>query len=174
MSVVEPEVDPEKHARVLESKRKYRERVKAAKTAPDLAALGQSALLVTIVSATATTIAGPDAAMLPHERELILDPLNRIIARMPEETRAALDKYADPLALMFGLSVWGLRVYQVARAKAESASPVQEGAPYPVGYTDPIESPAESPVESKSETTAIVSQSPALARDLARLVDSGE
>lgn len=172
---VEADVDPEARERRLAAKKRYRERAKARKAAidatPDNSAQ-QAALLITILSATASTIAGPGAAMLDHERELIEGPLIRMIARMPAAARENLDKYIDPATLLFGLAVWGMRAWSV-RPRPEEPGPVQEGAPYPVGYKEPeAEAEAAKPYQPGLPVeTPTTYQDPAIARALLSEVD---
>jgi len=163
ISVVEGEVDLEKRARKLESQKRYRDKARAKRLedTPDNSR-DQAALFVTIVSATAGSLVGPGASMLEHERELILDPLARIIARMPADARANMDQYIDPIALLFGLTVWGVRVYQSSANRPPSETTEQVGAPFPI--------PTPEPEPVARDSGQVVTQSPALARDLSRLV----
>jgi hypothetical protein len=48
--------------------------------------------------------------MTTLERELIEEPLARIMARLDPGTSAALERWTDPVLLIFGLGTWGIRV----------------------------------------------------------------
>lgn len=93
------------------------------KEAADLAAL-----FILLLETLAQAWAGSEARMRPHERELIHDPLQRIILRNVRAARH-LATFSDPLALAFGLLLWGQRVSRIAaarRAPSEKSEPRSE------------------------------------------------
>jgi len=73
---------------------------------------------VLLLQAGATAAAGPDAAMLPHEREQIEAALGRMIRRLPAGAVGAAGQFADPIALAIALGAWGLRVWTVRQARS--------------------------------------------------------
>lgn len=163
----EEPIDEAKHARVLASKKKYRDKKKAKAEAAEVGAAQQAALLLTIVSTTAVSLVGPAGAMTEGERLLILEPLSRMIERLPAATRETVDRFADPISLLFGLAVYGTRVYRTLADQAKIEGPE---APYPVGYEEPKSVEVSETVSPEPDRQGpIISQSPDLARDLERL-----
>ena len=74
-------------------------------------------VLIGIIDGLATSMIGEDAKMTPSERDLIQAPLARIIGRMDATSLAVVSQWADPIMLAVGLSVWGLRIAVLAKAK---------------------------------------------------------
>jgi hypothetical protein len=54
---------------------------------------------------------GGGARMTEEEHSAIFDPMARIMARLDPATNAAVEKYTDPVLLIFGLGMWGVRVW---------------------------------------------------------------
>lgn len=123
---------------------------KSSKKAKEQAA--QSAVvLLTILDGAIGLALGPECQMTPDEQRMISEPLSRIMARMTPETTELIDKYTDPVLLVFGLMAWGGRVFFVLQRKAAdekpAVAPVVEEAPsmapapvgkMPVGVPDSI------------------------------------
>jgi hypothetical protein len=99
-------------------------------------------MLITILDGLAVAAIGPEAALLPFEREMIEGPASRILARMDAGAREAVDKWSDPVTLIIGLGFWGSRLagMQAAREKANSkpAPTLEFKAPPPV-ESSPVE-----------------------------------
>ena len=119
-------LDDEKRRKRLESAARWRakKRLEAvnggeADSVPD--ALTVAAFL-TVIESLVVAWAGPSAVMLPHERELIEKPALRMLARMDEGTREAVNQWADPIALITGLTMFGMRALSVRKDALEAAS----------------------------------------------------
>lgn len=63
---------------------------------------------------------GPEARLQPQERALIQEPLIRILNRLPTRVAEKAGQLADPLALMWGLGMYWLRISQLRPQKAET------------------------------------------------------
>lgn len=68
-------------------------------------------VLLTIFDGLAGLSFGEGARMEPHERAIIEEPMARIMARMDPGTSAAIERWTDPILLIFGFASWGVRVY---------------------------------------------------------------
>jgi hypothetical protein len=86
----------------------------------------QTAVIVlALLDGTCTIAFGENAGMLDYERELIKEPLERIIQRMDIVSSEALAKWSDPILLFMGLSAW---ITRVIREKKESQPEVKPPA----------------------------------------------
>lgn len=90
-----------------------------------------------LIEMTARTLAGPDASLTSYERTLIEGPLKRTLKKYGGVSEK-LSSIADPVALIFGLTMYGARVMQ-ARAAMEAPAPrrVTEGAATGAGAPPP-------------------------------------
>lgn len=87
-------------------------------------------ILLALLDGIGTIAFGKDAGMLDYEKDMIKEPLERILQRMDITSSAALAKWSDPIMLFMGLSAW---VTRIAREKKEaqtlpdnSSQPVQK------------------------------------------------
>lgn len=167
--------DEEKIERKRAANKRYREKRKreaANQGETSLVSIQQAALLVTILSSTAVVLVGDEAAINESERSLIVDPLSRMIDRLPAATKQAVEKYSDPIALVFGLSVWGMRVYRVSATRPAGPGPDQIGAPYPIGYEESVPAPEPEETQATTEGSPVVaSMSASVYQDLLRMVE---
>jgi len=70
--------------------------------------------------------------MLEHERAMMVDPLARIMARMEPGTAELIEKWSDPVILLFGFATWGARLWTIAGAGDEpKRKPPEEAPPTP-------------------------------------------
>jgi len=79
--------------------------------------------LLLILNGAAIVAFGEDAKMSDAEREMILEPLQRIMARIDPAVNDALQKWTDPILLLFGVATWGLRLYAIAQDRADDEGP---------------------------------------------------
>jgi len=94
-------------------------------------AQGISALLLMMLQAIAIQVVGPAAALLPQERQMLNDPLSRILARADKGVMERVQMYADPLMLGMGLLMWGSRLASIVAARRAAPKPVMRAAPPP-------------------------------------------
>ena len=87
-------------------------------------------ILLALLDGIGTIAFGKDAGLLDYEKDMIKEPLERILQRMDITSSAALAKWSDPIMLFMGLSAW---VTRIAREKKEaqalpdnSSQPVQK------------------------------------------------
>lgn len=91
-----------------------------------------AAMLLTVLDQCSQSLIDPKAAMNAYERALIEAPL----ARTLERHSAVADhivRFADPAAVVLGLSLWASRVVQMRRAERQRLvappEPYQETPP---------------------------------------------
>lgn len=63
----------------------------------------------------------PEAALAPEEKQAIHEPLERMIKRMSPNASKRFQSVADPIAVVVGLSFWGIRVTQLVQMKRQEA-----------------------------------------------------
>lgn len=63
----------------------------------------------------------PEAALAPEEKQAIHEPLERMIKRMSPNASKRFQSVADPIAVIVGLSFWGIRVTQLVQMKRQEA-----------------------------------------------------
>jgi hypothetical protein len=102
----------------------YFSKKKAAQQAKDTATW-----LLVIIEGAAMVGFGEDARLLPNERKMIVEPLARIMSRLDPALNDALQKWTDPILLVFGLSTWGMRLYAIAKDKEEGEGPPSKRPP---------------------------------------------
>jgi hypothetical protein len=61
--------------------------------------------------------------MEPHEAAMMAEPMGRILARMDPGTTELIEKYSDPIILLFGFATWGMRVWDVMQRKNDDRGP---------------------------------------------------
>lgn len=105
-------------------------------------AQGVAALLLMMLQAIAIQVAGPEAALLPQERQMINDPLARILARADKGVMERVQTYADPLMLGMGLLLWGSRLAAIVAAKRATPKPTMRAATPPAPATNGHATPA--------------------------------
>jgi hypothetical protein len=78
-------------------------------------------MLLFMFNNMAAMMIGEYARLTDTEYRAIADPLERMMARLPAEASEKFGEYADPIMLVMGFGMWGVRVfYQIPRAvKAE-------------------------------------------------------
>lgn len=80
-------------------------------------AVQTAVILLALLDGIGTIAFGKNAGMLDYEKDMIKEPLERILQRMDITSSAALAKWSDPIMLFMGLSAW---ITRVAREKKES------------------------------------------------------
>jgi hypothetical protein len=85
--------------------------------------------LLMIIEGAAILGFGEDARLLPHEKRMITEPLARIMARLDPGVNDALNKYVDPILLVFGLATWGTRLYAIAEERNQGDEPPNKRPP---------------------------------------------
>jgi hypothetical protein len=76
-------------------------------------------MLIFMFNSMAALTIGDFARFTEEEYRAISEPLERLMRRMPGETADKFGKWADPLMLLMGLSMWGFRVFvQIPRVQA--------------------------------------------------------
>ncbi len=83
-------------------------------------------VMLTMFDGLVSMALGPECALLPVERELIDEPLQRMLKRVDPTITGAIEKYTDPLLVCMGLITWGARVWQIQLAKLREARARQE------------------------------------------------
>ena len=119
-------------------------------------------VLLTILDGAVGMAVGGGARMTEEEHSAIFDPMARIMARLDPATNAAVEKYTDPVLLIFGLGMWGVRVWtELAEQEPPPSSgkqPPEPEAPPPAPNGREVEEvPAASPPASliKSEAGSL-------------------
>jgi hypothetical protein len=79
-----------------------------------------SVIILTILNSIAANIAGTDAQLTSFERALIEPSLNRVLMRSVGDA-TDISEYIDPIALVAGLGLWGMRIISVKRAAMAAA-----------------------------------------------------
>lgn len=85
-------------------------------------------MLLVILNGLVVAQFGDECSMTDTDRELIEKPLARIMARLDEETSEAVDKWIDPVMLMFGVMAWGSRVYRIESDRREASTKISHRA----------------------------------------------
>lgn len=75
----------------------------------DLAA-SNALVLLTMLDGLMVFAFGDYAAMTEQEREMIEPPLSRMVEKIDLANNELLQKWSDPLLVLFGLGLWGWRV----------------------------------------------------------------
>ena len=75
--------------------------------------------LVMLLEGAAIMSFGEEAKLLPNEKRMISDPMARIMTRMDPALNEALQKWTDPILLLFGIGTWGMRLYAMAQDREE-------------------------------------------------------
>jgi hypothetical protein len=126
LSSEEEEARQERLAR-LNANRKRREAAKAAQDASNQ----QLVILFTLIDGLAEMGLGPEARLLPFEREMIEQPLARMMARLGPATKEIVEAWTDPITLIVGLGFYGVRLagmYQAKQATKKPPEPFMEAA----------------------------------------------
>ena len=86
--------------------------------------------LITITNQLVSFYFGRECEMSDIERDMIEEPLVRMISKVDPAKMQQVNDYTDPLLLMVGIAAWGYRIYN---AKTENARPApqQPGEPAP-------------------------------------------
>lgn len=88
-------------------------------------------VMLTMFDGLISMALGPECALLPAERELIDEPLQRMLKRVDPTITGAIEKYTDPLLVTMGLITWGARVWQIQLAKMRAARAEREAQQRP-------------------------------------------
>lgn len=96
-------------------------------------------VLMLLIDGMVSAAFGPECAMNDAEREMISQPLTRILARMSPATSAMLDKYTDPVMLLFGVIMWGSRIAFTLRERDKEKAAEVQAAQQPEPTPQPIE-----------------------------------
>ena len=68
-------------------------------------------VLLTLLDGAVGMSLGEGARMTDDEQGMIAEPMARIMARLDPGTTAMLEKWTDPILLVFGFAMWGARVW---------------------------------------------------------------
>jgi len=122
-TINQPETGPEKSAqwRATASTRKLAKK-EAAQTA---------LIFLSLLDGIATMTLGPAARMLDYEKELIREPLERIIQRMDIVSSELISKWSDPVLFVMGMVAWMSRVIREMNEKEQASKPPQPQAENP-------------------------------------------
>ncbi len=94
-----------------------------------------AAAIVIAADALVISAFGPDCSLTalgPMGQEMVSKPAARLLARLDESTRAAMEKYSDPLILSIGLLMWGAHIYRVTQERGDQGGgPASEPEPEP-------------------------------------------
>lgn len=126
VEAVATETEEDRRERARRQHRRYRPRAdksEAGKPNPDAQT---SAIVLSMLDGLVVSQLGLGAAMQEHERAMIEPPLTRMLGRMTPDQRAAVERYSDPVMMLWGLAVYGSRVYRLA---ADRAAVADEPAP---------------------------------------------
>ena len=77
----------------------------------------QAAMLLLMLDSLAASTAGDEARLNAYERALIEPALVRVMARMDEQRAAMIQKYADPVMILAGTSLWLVRMRQISKER---------------------------------------------------------
>lgn len=88
-----------------------------------------AAWLLIVLEGAATVGFGEEAALLPHERRMIAEPMQRMMARLPLDVLETLEKWTDPILLIFGFATWGARLYGIAQDRSGDDLPPRRPPP---------------------------------------------
>ena len=122
--------------------------------------------LLMIMESAAVMGLGEEAQLLDHEKQAISEPLSRMMARMDPRILDNIEKWSDPLILLFGFMTYGSRLYGIAQdRKDDDGGPSKPAprAPSPgdngkvVEQAPPVAAPADA-VENAGPSAAITSQ----------------
>lgn len=79
-------------------------------------------IVIALLDGIGTIFLGENASMQDYERDLIKEPLERILQRMDIVSSEALAKWSDPILLFMGLSAWITRVLRENRERETEVS----------------------------------------------------
>jgi len=68
-------------------------------------------MLLFMFNSMAAMMIGEYAKLTEQEYQAISAPLGRMLARMPAEASEKFGEYADPIMLVMGFGMWGIRVF---------------------------------------------------------------
>lgn len=63
--------------------------------------------------------------MQPAERQMLGEPLERMLSRIEITQTEAVKKFTDPILFIMGLIAWGSRVYRQKAAQRPKETPIQ-------------------------------------------------
>lgn len=124
-------------------KRKYTRRKSARTNAISDDSILAASVLIGVLDSAAQGMVGADAAITLNERNLIEEPLGRILDRLSPELVSKIQIVSDPILLAMGLGLWGMRVYKLNQMQTESATaqPVPTAPAEPVPESKPEDAP---------------------------------
>ena len=102
----------------------YWSKKKAAQQAKD-----NATYILVILEGAAMVGFGETARMSASEKKMIIEPMSRIMGRLDPGINDALQKWTDPILLVFGFATWGLRLYAIAQEKNEGDEPPSKRPP---------------------------------------------
>lgn len=173
VEAVATETEEDRRERARRQHRRYRPRAdksEAGKPNPDAQT---SAIVLSMLDGLVVSQLGLGAAMQEHERAMIEPPLTRMLGRMTPDQRAAVERYSDPVMMLWGLAVYGSRVYRIA---ADRGAAVDDPAPMdlkPAAEPAPA-TPARAPIIiGAAPSSGDLGADTAAPADLAALVNGG-
>lgn len=97
----QPEIEPQKRAALRAMPGRKIGKKEAHQT---------TVILMSLMDGVATMIAGPQCKANDIERDMIEEPLERLIQKMDVGAVELLSVWADPIALVMGMAAWGGRI----------------------------------------------------------------
>ena len=91
---------------------------------PDELVGGSAALLIMLLDGIGMLALGDYAKMNNAEKNMIEEPLKRILAKVSPGSLQMIGKYGDPVMLSMGLLAWVSRVTMESRKRKENPKPV--------------------------------------------------
>lgn len=127
VSDLTPEQREERKRRNKEYRERKKTRAVGGNNNPRRAAEETALALIVITNQLVAFYFGRDCEMSEIEREMIEEPLVRMLAKTDPAKMMKVNDYTDPLLLIVGLASWGSRVYNLQEKKKPVAP---EGAVY--------------------------------------------
>ena len=87
----------------------------------EAAAAQSSLVMLTMFDGLVSMSLGPECVLQPNHREMIEQPLQRMLQRIDPTITGAIEKYTDPLLVTMGFISWGAYVWQIQLAKMRAA-----------------------------------------------------
>jgi hypothetical protein len=104
---------PPEYAEETKRGKKGKKAKAAPQTAPPVPIPSNQArdMLLFMFNSMAAMMIGEYAKLTEQEYQAISAPLERMLARMPAEASEKFGEYADPIMLVMGFGMWGIRVF---------------------------------------------------------------
>ena len=76
-------------------------------------------MMLGITNMGVVSMFGPECQLAENEKQLLYQPLARIVARLPAGDAAKAAVFLDPIMLLFGVAVWTRRIVQIKSAERQ-------------------------------------------------------